>query len=294
MDKNTLHEDRMHGDTLFPIGVYELNTADNGAIMNYHWHQEAEFIYIAEGSAQFQVGTSSIVLSAGEAIFIRSGELHAGYPLDISPFRIFAIVFDLNLLSSYTYDIIQNKYIDPLLNQALQFPERISNNQPWERSILENLTDLIHHYQAKSSAYELKIKANLYLIIAELLTHPMRTNEEASYSTDLIKINRIKIVLQFILDHFQHKIHIHELAALLSISEGHFCRFFKSLLKQTPIEYINSVRINHAIKLLHNPDLKIIDIALDVGFDNLSYFIKTFKRYKKCTPSEFRQQLFNK
>ncbi|MDB5053509.1 MAG: AraC family transcriptional regulator, partial [Bacilli bacterium] len=93
---------------------------------------------------------------------------------------------------------------------------------------------------------------------------------------------------------FQHKIHIHELAALLSISEGHFCRFFKSLLKQTPIEYINSVRINHAIKLLHNPDLKIIDIALDVGFDNLSYFIKTFKRYKKCTPSEFRQQLFNK
>jgi predicted Rossmann fold flavoprotein len=71
--------------------------------------------------------------------------------------------------------------------------------------------------------------------------------------------------------------------------EGHFCRFFKRLVRKTPVEYINYYRVNRAVKLLENEDAKIIEIAMDVGFDSFSYFISMFKRYMKCTPSQYRK-----
>lgn len=291
MDKDTLYEGRTHGDTMFPIGVYEVVKLDNDKIFNYHWHQEAEFIYMAEGVAWFQIGASTVTLHQGEALFIRSGELHAGYPVNDLPFRMMAIVFDMNLLSSHTYDHIQNKYMDPLIKQSLLLPEQISGSQPWEQAIISDLIHLIDDYAQKKPAYELRMKADLYLIFAELISHGEWVAEAFVPLADSSKIDRLKQVLQYIHDHYQNKIQVSDLAGLLSMSEGHFCRYFKSILRQTPIEYVNSIRINQAIQLLRNPNNKIIDISMDVGFENPSYFIKTFKRYKQCTPSEFRKLL---
>jgi AraC-like DNA-binding protein len=61
------------------------------------------------------------------------------------------------------------------------------------------------------------------------------------------------------------------------------------MTRKTPVDYINSYRIRQAAALLQQSDRKISDIAMDAGFDNVSYFIKVFRKAMKCSPSEFRK-----
>ncbi len=62
------------------------------------------------------------------------------------------------------------------------------------------------------------------------------------------------------------------------------------MTNMTPVSYINIYRVNAAVKLLQNKKLTILEISLNVGFDNVSYFIKMFKKYKHYSPAKFRQQ----
>ncbi|WP_424766501.1 helix-turn-helix transcriptional regulator [Paenibacillus sp. sgz302251] len=56
------------------------------------------------------------------------------------------------------------------------------------------------------------------------------------------------------------------------------------------MEYLNAYRIRKAAELLLQPERKISTVALDVGFDHMSYFVKVFRKTMKCTPSQFRRR----
>jgi AraC-like DNA-binding protein len=290
MKEPILHENRVHGNITFPMGIYQVIEDERQTLFDYHWHEETEFIYIPEGSAVFWLGTNKYELQAGEALFIPSGTIHAGFVTDLSaPYLVYAIVFDLNLLSGRTYDVIQSKYIDPLLEQTLLLPSLIQPTTIWEKNMISELVCIVELFEKKPVAFELLIKAKLYNLFAEFIANLQETPQERPITASLYKIERLKKVLQFIDESFPLRIQINDVASLISMSEGHFCRFFKAMVRKTPMEYINTVRINQAAKLLSQTDKKVIDIAMEVGFENTSYFIKLFKLHKKCTPSDFRK-----
>ncbi|RPK14820.1 AraC family transcriptional regulator [Priestia endophytica] len=288
MEKERFFEDRVHGDTMFPLKMYKVDYLDGDVIINYHWHREMEFIFLKEGSISFQIGTSLIRLKEGEAIFVPSGQLHAAYPFKESPFLLYAVVFDSSLLSSFTYDVIQSKYIELLKNPNNTLPFHIQTKTDWGKSILQSLSNIIREYQHQEYGFELTIKAHLFLVVSNFIKSNTVRNT-MNQLIDTTKVNRLKLVLQYIDNHYNERLSIRDLASIVQMSDGHFSRFFKSLVRMTPIEYINTVRINKATKLLRESDEKIINIAMEVGFDNPSYFIKTFKRQKKCTPTRFRK-----
>ncbi len=289
MDKEVLLESRNHGDVLFPLNIYKVDYLDGEVIFNWHWHHEVEIILMDEGEALFQVGTADILLKKGEAIFIPSGLLHASYPIKPSAtFRFQAIVFDINILNSHTYDAIQSKYIGPIKERST-VPILFNVHSDWGNNAIHSLNEIIQQFNKKSFTYEMAIKGHLLLLFSELIkSHPIKPENVNRESTDIHKLERLKLVLEYIDQNYSNKLNITDLADILAMSEGHFSRFFKSLVRMTPIEYINTLRINRAAKLLKETDQKIINISMEVGFDNPSYFIKTFKQYKKCTPSEFR------
>ncbi|UJF32461.1 AraC family transcriptional regulator [Paenibacillus hexagrammi] len=287
MDFEALHEGRMHGDVLFPLSVYKVELV-NGLFFSYHWHREIELIYMTYGSALFHIGTDTVILQQGEGLLIPSGQLHASYPDQEQPAYFHAIVCDPQLLSSSTYDAIQNKYLSPWLERKLLLPDIYRRHTAWERSVLHYMEDMMRQYEGKPAGFELKIKADLLAIFAELLPHSEHSSDLPGISSDAKKIERIKPVLSYIRENYKERLPLGELAALVAMSEGHFCRFFKSIVKKTPVEYINSLRIEQAIRCLENPHTKIIDIASEVGFESPSYFIKTFKALKGMTPTDYR------
>lgn len=99
---------------------------------------------------------------------------------------------------------------------------------------------------------------------------------------------RIKHMLSYIQQNHKQKIALEDIARNSNLSRAECCRFFKRMTKLTPFEYLISYRISQSMTLLRESDLSITEIAYEVGFGSVSYFIEKFKKQTSCTPKEFR------
>ncbi|MEX0273657.1 MAG: helix-turn-helix domain-containing protein [Flavobacteriaceae bacterium] len=89
---------------------------------------------------------------------------------------------------------------------------------------------------------------------------------------------------------FQSKLTLEEIASHLNMSKVSFNRFMKKSTGKTFVEYLNDIRIGHAIKMLVESDMDISDVALRCGFNSLANFNRTFKKLQECTPSKYRSE----
>ena len=78
-------------------------------------------------------------------------------------------------------------------------------------------------------------------------------------------------------------------ASQAGISPFHFLRLFSNVLGVTPHQYLVRSRLRHAARLLTDDDIAVTDIAYDVGFGDLSNFVRTFHRAAGISPTKFRQ-----
>ncbi|MGK9251785.1 helix-turn-helix transcriptional regulator [Paenibacillus humicus] len=84
---------------------------------------------------------------------------------------------------------------------------------------------------------------------------------------------------------------IHTLSQLAGYSDYHFIRFFKPYTGFTCIQYINRIRLEAASRMLTHTDLSVTAIAMECGYDNVSYFIRTFKKLHKASPDKYRKAM---
>lgn len=288
METKDYKELTIHGSSMFPLKVYSRNVSEESDFLPLHWHDEIEIIYVEDGEMVFNVDMQQHTLTAGQCIFINRGMLHSAYTKANSTAMHYAIVFNLNILSSSLYDSCQNRYIDPLLSSSILFPLVLDTHSKGGAKILIEILDIIDHYTNKTPGSEISIKASLYKIIAILaddnsFIKKLDTSEPKDYKVELMKI-----VLNYIHSNYNQKLYLEELAEKANMNTHYFCRFFKSIMGTSPVTYINHYRIEQAAKMLKTSDYKVLDICYAVGFDNFSYFIKKFKEYKNCTPSQFK------
>ncbi|MDE2380461.1 AraC family transcriptional regulator [Bradyrhizobium sp.] len=90
-------------------------------------------------------------------------------------------------------------------------------------------------------------------------------------------------------DNFGREIELEDAARQAGLSPFHFLRLFSAVLGVTPHQYLLRSRLRHAARLLTDADIAITDIAYDVGFGDLSNFVRTFHRAAGVSPSKFRQ-----
>jgi AraC-like DNA-binding protein len=100
---------------------------------------------------------------------------------------------------------------------------------------------------------------------------------------------RIQTIHRFIEENYHRNIDIREVAGLIHITTAAFCRFFKKNMRCTFTDFINQYRINQAKRMLMH-DKNVTEACFESGFENLSYFNKTFKRLAGENPSQFRKR----
>ena len=107
---------------------------------------------------------------------------------------------------------------------------------------------------------------------------------------DYKRILQLKQVLEFIEKNYANPLTLQQLSASVSMSPKYFCRFFSEMTHQTPMDYLNRQRIEEACYQLAATDDSITEIAYRNGFNDLSYFIRTFKKYKGTTPGKYKRR----
>lgn len=122
----------------------------------------------------------------------------------------------------------------------------------------------------------------IYQLVARFIEHRK--------SKSVHKNEKIKKVIQFIHENVNTDIAISELANMTYMSQDHFIRTFKKELGYTPLKYINLKKIERAQLLLLTSQMSIREVAIELSFDNISYFNRIFKQYTGKTPSQYRTE----
>lgn len=151
---------------------------------------------------------------------------------------------------------------------------------------LLNIFEQIHAlYTEEPLGYELMLKSLFLNLIYTLLPYGQEQNSIVVSHT--INSDKLKNVLDHIEAHYAEELSIAKLAGLCYFSEYHFMRFFKKHVGMTCLEYINNLRLEKAVELLEQGEEAVLEVSLSVGFHNLSYFYRAFKKKYGVTPKTY-------
>lgn len=95
---------------------------------------------------------------------------------------------------------------------------------------------------------------------------------------------------EYIRSHFKEKISVHNIGDKVHLSDSYLSHIFSETFGRTITEYLTSVRIDYAKTLLAKPGLSISDVALDSGFEDVSYFSRVFKKSEGITPRDYKKR----
>ena len=292
-----LKEQKDHGTSVFPCGLYEVFDNAPWEGVKHHWHDEIEILYFMKGNFKVKINMESFPVEEECFFFVNPGEIHS---VDCSgPATESAIVFHPCILNFEHYDLAQTQLIQPLTKGEIQSPRFLDSSHPAFHKIKKEYLDILNvfhqtgmflssEYQTVTEdiASQLFIRAGLLKMLGFLSSFSLLTQPEKA---DDYRVQIIKSSLEFIRKHYQEKIYIRDLAGNASMNEQYFCRFFKKILGKSPITYINEYRIKQAIILLQTTDSPVMDICLDCGFNNLGNFLREFKKDTGFTPLQYRK-----
>lgn len=280
-------ENAKHGDALFPVQKYITRLASDYPVVTTHWHEEAELTLITSGNCLYQINLIDFEVKEGDILFIPPLLLHS-ISMDTSD-KICSetYVFHMNFLGGNSTDICSTRYLTPMMNQEFSMPCLIRQNHPIYPSLRKIFNQITALYDEAMIGYELALKSLFLQAVFLLLQY-----SEKNISTDTItSSDKLKNVLDYIELHYAEPISISELAKLCYFSDYHFMRFFKKHMNMTCMEYINNLRLEKSVEQFEQGNSSILDVSLSVGFHNLSYFHRAFKKKYKMTPLSFLKEL---
>ncbi len=276
-----------HGTAAFPIACY-YDDLGRGEVP-WHWHDELEAAIIIEGKAVIAAGNEKYTIHAGEGFFVNSGILHGCWDLEGSCSKFHSLVFHPRLVGGSMDSVFYQKYVQPLTEhgglESMIFTPTVS----WQAEALEAIEQAWQSCVCEADGYEFRVRSALsqfvYLLQSHIPAIRPKTGSKARRDGE-----RMKQMLQFIHDHFAEEMTMAQIGKQAAISESECLRCFKSTIGITPIQYVRQYRIQRACLLLTTTQEHISDIGLQCGFQDVSYFTKTFREMKGMVPSVYRQQ----
>ncbi|PAD66744.1 AraC family transcriptional regulator [Bacillus sp. 7586-K] len=284
----SLRELTEHRTVVLPIACYEttINQNINGYIP-LHWHDEFQFVLVVKGEAIFQINEENVSIQEGEGLFINSGYLHMAKEKNNSGCVYICLnVSPSFVLSQELYTIYVNPYIQATNISYI----RLVSKEFWARNILESILQINQLINQKPRYYEMDISVHLTLIWKNLIENGIQLEYE---QVEVVKNQRMKQMLNWIHQHYAEKVLLDDIARAGQISRSECCRYFKRILKKTPMKYVTDYRIQKSLILLQQFEANVTDVAYQVGFNSTSYFIDKFRKTINMTPLAYKNKYKN-
>ena len=295
-EKNPLHvsevDDNLqelspHGSFELPVETYMANCEIFHALYD-HWHSEMEIMYIEKGSGFARLNRESIRLKKGDILIVNCGVLHSMRTDLKKPLYYKSVVFSLGFLAGQPGDICQECVVSPLIENKAEFCHHIEEGDSGYEKLREIFLEIHDCHTEKKPYFYVKLKMLFFDFFYEMLTKhyiiPVSTEQNKSLAA-------VKEVLDHISLHYQENLTVSELSGLSNYSEYYFMKLFRQYTGKTLVEYINDFRMEKAKYLLTHSDAPVTEIAMQVGFNSTSYFIKKFQQSNKVSPHKYRKSM---
>lgn len=278
------NELKQHGTLDFPIQLYHVDKHHPKFEMASHWHTNVEIIKVLDGVLTVRLSNQEYTAKKGDIVFVNCETVHSAFPTEDCVYE--CVVMNMEMLS--TKDAACRYFIDSILNLEYKIDEFFPYQDDELHKSLENLFSSMNNM---SSGYKFSVIGALYrlfgIIIDNHLYHSSGSENEILQDKNIPKLKK---VLSYIRSNYDKPITLEDMSRVAGMSPKYFCAFFKKMTLKTPTEYLKAYRIEKASRKLLNSDMSVTDIAYSSGFNDLSYFIKTFKELKGTTPAKFRME----
>ncbi len=253
-----------------------------------HWHSTLEIIMPLQNGYAVTINKTEYHLKEHEILIIPPGELHELTPPSTG-YRL-VLLFDLAGLSKFKG--FTRLFSRPTLAGPIT-PESMPEIHAKERDLLIQIAEEYANGDDLAEPSILAMLIQFFVLLARNSedTVPaslpaMQPNKQREY------IEKFNVVFDYIEHHYMEDVTLEEVAAQIGFSKFHFSRLFRQFTDTAFYDYLCARRIKAAETLLLDPNLPITEVALQSGFASISTFNRVFKKFKECTPTEFKE--FNK
>lgn len=279
-------------DFLFDIAPYRIR---NNEVVELHSHEFVEFVYVAEGRGRHIYGGKSYTISEGDVFVIEPGREHGYYGDEKVYLTVYNILFqpvvfkkEIDALSQF-HSFVNFFYVEPFLRGTIDFEYCLTLNPNERMEMIFLLSRLVKEHCEKGLGYRILIKTRMLEMLIFLSRcyhhrehHPMKSSVEEP--------ELFKQIGEFIELHYNRPLSLEQVSHFCGMSQSTFTARFKQYFGKTFVTYRNEIRINVAKELLTHTEEKILSISQRVGFQDLSFFHKTFKQYVDMSPGVYRKK----
>ena len=240
------------------------------------------FLWVKEGEMVCQVNQDLKNLQAGEGIFVNGGQ--AWRLTESREGCSFAL---LELDPEYIKEAGE-AFVFPLLQSEAFSSWKLELGTKNGDVILSCLQKVESGTVRRENGWELEIKGLFFQLWASLYREFAQASPEKKQAA-LRETKKLQGMLTYLHSHYQEKLTLAEMASASNVSTGEYCRFFKKHMQQTPVEYLQTYRIEKSLPKIVKKSESMPEIAAGCGFAGASYYSETFKKEMGCSPGEYRK-----
>ena len=244
-----------------------------GLTKSPHFHPHLEMIYLLDGSTVTSLDGQELPMEAGDLFLSFPNQIHCYY--DRTQIKGYMVIFEPDTIPDLLKLFEKQFPASPVIKKEF-LPEDIDIQ----------LASIVNKIQSQDPLRTLSAKGELFMIMADIL--PLM------HFVDIpIQQNSVKEVLLYCLENFREPLTLDKLASALHLNKYYISHIFKKRLKISFPDFINSLRVESACKLL-SEECSITEVAFASGFSSIRTFNRAFVQHIGRSPSEYIRTQLNK
>ncbi|MCC6723195.1 MAG: AraC family transcriptional regulator [Saprospiraceae bacterium] len=253
----------------------------------FHFHPEIELTHILKGRGKRMVGRHVSDFEEGDMVLLGSNLPHTWTSAEVENDEFAAeqvvIQFRKTFLGDAFWEIPEMAAVNLLLEKA-KFGIIVSGKTR------DLVSQLMNQNPVPSPARRFLQLIDILLIIAESEENEAIDFHFMEFPPTTQDTERFRMVYSYLAENYRSEVDLETIASVANLSPTSFCRFFKKIARQTFVEALTKFRVDHAANLLTNTTKPVAEICFESGFNNISYFNKSFKASLGVNPLLYRKQ----
>ena len=234
-----------------------------------HWHRNVEILFFISGKGEMLCDTQITPVEPGDIFIVNASSMH--YVASDDEVRYYCLIVDNSFCAE-----------NDLNAESLLFHNHVQDAQA--SALYEQV---IKSYATRHPYYNASVRSAVLALLVYLVCNHTQSADIVRKRAGSKSVDNIKAALGYIHAHFMQKLSVQEVADTINLSQYHFSREFKKVTGVYFVNYINYLRCENAKRLLQSGKYTVAEACTASGFDNASYFSKTFKSFFRKSPAAY-------
>lgn len=264
----------------------ERNKVDNSFNMPiYHHHNVFEIYYLLEGRRNYFIQNRTYAVMKGDIVLINVQDIHRTMDSNNTPHERILIYFNKDFISSIINDEKDIALLDCFMGKNKVIRLNVSE-QAFVETLLFRMLDENEKKPEGYLTYQRVLLTELLLFI----NRHIKRYDKQSIGTNSLLQKKMSEVAIYLTENYRSRISLKQVAERFFITPCHLSRSFKKATGFSFIEYVNSIRVKEAQKLLKKTNSSVMRIAELTGFDSQTHFGRVFKNLTGMSPLQYRKR----